>query len=50
MVAKWFYQELFAKEMIDANDVAYALDTAVDNLRKGGVSLDRWAPFIHMGS
>jgi hypothetical protein len=49
-VAKWFYEELFAKEMIDADDVAYALDAAVGKLRKEGVSLERWAPFIHMGA
>jgi hypothetical protein len=49
-VAKFFYEELFAKETIDADDVAYALDAAVGKLRKEGVPLDRWAPFIHMGA
>jgi hypothetical protein len=49
-VAKWFYEELLAKEEVDANAVAYALDSAVGKLRDSGVSLVRWAPFIHMGA
>jgi hypothetical protein len=49
-VAEWFYEELFAKEVIDSDAVAYALDSAVSKLRKSGVSLDRWAPFIHIGA
>lgn len=48
-IAEWFYGELFANNMIDGNAVAYALDTAVRNLRESGVSVDRWASFIHMG-
>jgi hypothetical protein len=50
MVAKWFYEALFAKEVIDMDHIPYALDTAVTKLRQSGVSLDRWAPFIHMGA
>jgi hypothetical protein len=49
-VAKWFYEELLSKEVVDADSVAYALDTAVGKLRESGVSPDRWAPFIHMGA
>jgi hypothetical protein len=49
-VAQWFYEELFAKEVVDADSVAYALDSAVGKLRDSGVSPDRWAPFIHMGA
>jgi hypothetical protein len=49
-VAKWFYEELLAKEEIDADSVAYALDSSVGKLRASGVSPDRWAPFIHMGA
>jgi hypothetical protein len=49
-VAKWFYEELFAKEVINADDVAYALDTAMSKLRKERATLERWAPFIHMGA
>jgi hypothetical protein len=50
MVAKWFYEELLAKDKLDANDVAYALDIAVGKLRASGAPLTRWAPFIHMGA
>jgi CHAT domain-containing protein len=49
-VAKWFYEELLSKEVVDADSVAYALDAAVGKLRDSGVSPDRWAPFIHMGA
>jgi hypothetical protein len=49
-VAKWFYEELLAKEVVDADSVAYALDSAVGKLRNSGISPDRWAPFIHMGA
>jgi hypothetical protein len=49
-VAKWFYEELLSKEVVDVSSVAYALDSAVGKLRDSGVSPDRWAPFIHMGA
>jgi hypothetical protein len=49
-VAKWFYEDLFAREIIDADAVAYALDNAVAKLRESGVPSDRWVPFIHMGA
>jgi CHAT domain-containing protein len=48
-VAKWFYEELFAREVVDGDSVAYALDSAVGKLRASGVSPEQWAPFIHMG-
>jgi hypothetical protein len=49
-VANWFYEELLAKEAVDADSVAHALDSAVGKLRDSGVSSERWAPFIHMGA
>jgi hypothetical protein len=49
-VAKWFYEALLAKEVIGADEVAYALDHAVAELRKSGVPSHQWAPFIHMGA
>jgi hypothetical protein len=49
-VAKWFYEELLSKELIDADSVAYALDSAVRKLRNSRVSPERWAPFIHVGA
>jgi hypothetical protein len=48
-VAQWFYEELFAHEIINGDAVAYALDTAVRKLRESGVPLERWASFIQMG-
>jgi hypothetical protein len=49
-VAKWFYEELFSKEEIDLDSMAFALDAAVSKLRNSDVPPDRWAPFIHMGA
>lgn len=49
-VAQWFYEELFTSKTIDSDMVAYALDTAIWKLRSSGVSIERWAPFIHMGA
>jgi hypothetical protein len=49
-VAKCFYEDLFAREILDVNAVAYALDNAVAKLRQSGVPSNRWVPFIHMGA
>jgi hypothetical protein len=49
-VAKWFYEDLLAGEIIDADAVGYALDSAVRRLRQSGVLSYRWVPFIHMGA
>jgi hypothetical protein len=49
-IAKHFYEILFQREIIDVNDVPYALDDAVTALRKSGVSPERWATFVHMGA
>jgi hypothetical protein len=48
-VAQWFYESLLKNEQIQLDDIAYALDEAVDRLRAGGVSASRWAPFVHIG-
>jgi hypothetical protein len=49
-IAKWFYEELLSKDLVDADSVAYALDSAVGKLQNSGVPPDRWAPFIHVGA
>jgi hypothetical protein len=49
-VAERFYNKLFEKEQITADDVPYALDHAVTELRRSGVPPERWATFIHMGA
>jgi CHAT domain-containing protein len=36
-------------DKVDLNVVPYALDTAIRNLREGGVSSDRWATYMHFG-
>jgi hypothetical protein len=51
MVAKIFYCELLKQDMLDADDVAYALDAAVAAFRGSGeVSPQRWVPFVHIGA
>jgi hypothetical protein len=49
-VAKLFYERLFAKKEISLDDIPYALDYAIGELRKRGVPPERWATFIHMGA
>jgi hypothetical protein len=50
-MAEWFYEELLSNQVIDADAVAYALDTAVGKLRaKMPLKPTRWAPYIHMGA
>jgi uncharacterized protein YigE (DUF2233 family) len=48
-VARWFYEALFARDTLDLDDIAYALDGAIAKLRDKGVSASRWAAFIHIG-
>jgi hypothetical protein len=48
-IARWFYEAIFARETLDLDDIAYALDGAVAKLCADGVSTSRWAAFIHMG-
>jgi hypothetical protein len=50
MIAKLFYEKLFSKEQISVDDIPYALDYAVGELRKTGAPYERWATFIHMGA
>jgi hypothetical protein len=51
LVATTIYKRLFGgdSEVLSPDDVAYALDDAVQNLRQKGVHPTRWAPFIHIG-
>jgi hypothetical protein len=49
-VAERFYNKLFEKKWITADDVPYALDEAVMELRRSGAHPERWATFIHMGA
>jgi hypothetical protein len=48
-LAQRFYEALFVKETLDLDDIAYALDDAVQSLRRQGVPAERWALFMHMG-
>jgi hypothetical protein len=49
-VAKLFYERLFSEDFITLDAIPYALDYAVEGLRKSGVPPERWATFIHMGA
>jgi hypothetical protein len=48
-VARALYEALFRTEALDLDEVPYALDEAVQVLRKAGVPAQRWALFMHMG-
>jgi hypothetical protein len=50
IVAKLFYEKLFAESMITLDVIPYALDFAIAELRKSGVPPEQWATFIHMGA
>jgi hypothetical protein len=48
-VSQRFYTNLFAKDQADMDDIAYALDEAIRELRRSKVPASRWAPFMHIG-
>ena len=50
-VSKVIYTRIFKKgaQLIDPDDIPYALDDAVQELRSQGISPSRWAPYIHIG-
>jgi hypothetical protein len=49
-MAQWFYEALLENETIELDDIPYALDTAVQKLRKSGAPPERWATFMHWGA
>jgi hypothetical protein len=49
-MARWFYEDVMAHKVIDADTIAYALDAAVLKLRQKRPLPKWWAPFIHMGA
>jgi hypothetical protein len=48
-VARHFYDSLFEKDHMDLDDIASALDEAVQALRRSKVPTSRWALFMHIG-
>jgi hypothetical protein len=48
-VAKRVYERIFQNDYLDLDDVPYALDEAVRDLRDSSVSAERWASYVHMG-
>ena len=51
VIARTGYEALFSggSEHLDPDDVPYALDDAVQQLRKMHPDPSRWAPYIHIG-
>jgi hypothetical protein len=49
VIARSVYDALFKNAYFDLDDIPYALDEAVEALRKSGVPAARWALFMHMG-
>lgn len=50
IIAQKVYEELFSRENLELDDIPYALEAAVQELRDQEVSPSRWATFIHMGA
>jgi hypothetical protein len=48
-VARHFYESLLGRDEVNLDDIAYALDEAVQVLRRSNVPASRWAPFMHIG-
>jgi hypothetical protein len=49
-MAQSFYEALLENELIQLEDIPYALDVAVQKLRAAGVPANRWATYIHLGA
>jgi hypothetical protein len=51
VIAASVYRDLFAEdvEFLDPDEVPYALDAAVQKLRRDHPQPSRWAPYIHIG-
>jgi hypothetical protein len=48
-VARHFYESIFKRDQVDLDDIAYALDEAIQALRRSSVPASRWASFMHIG-
>jgi hypothetical protein len=53
VIAESIYSSLFSPDkdsaFINPDDVPYALDEAVQKLRKSGLNPNFWATYIHIG-
>jgi hypothetical protein len=49
-VAYKFYESLFSRRSFSLQDVSYALEDAICDLRKLGVPPIEWGVFIHVGA
>jgi hypothetical protein len=49
-IAQRVYRAIFSDGELDLSKVPYALDAAVQELRKTGVHPGRWATYVHIGA
>jgi hypothetical protein len=49
-VASQVFEQILKKDVLDLDDVPYAVDRAVALLRERGAPPSRWATFIHIGA
>jgi hypothetical protein len=49
-VAQRVYRHIFRDGRLNLDSVPYALDDAVNELRKSGVPASRWATYVHVGA
>jgi hypothetical protein len=48
-IAERVYRRAFKDGSLDLDSIPYALDDAVQELRKSGVPASRWATYVHFG-
>lgn len=51
VVANKVYRRLFEgdSDVLNPDAIPYALDEAMQELRKNGLHWSRWAPYVHIG-
>ena len=49
-ISRMVYKELMKKDYLDLDIIPYALNDAVQKLRRMGAPPARWAPYIHIGA
>jgi hypothetical protein len=48
-MAEHIYSRIFKNGQLDIGNVPFAVDEAVRELREMGVSVNRWATYVHFG-
>jgi hypothetical protein len=49
-MAERIYKRIFKNGRLEMSAIPYAVDDAVQELRKSGVPVSRWATYVHFGT